>query len=115
MAGEGVTMTTQPMGKVIPKVEFCSCDEPDPRAVDGLEFGCEDECLTCSKPIETGPQELVRLTTDGSPEALFLAMATNAVAGLVLAKDMDRLGALADMIEGVGRQLGEEIAEANGV
>ena len=48
------------------------------------------------------------------PEALFLAICVSAVLGLVEAKDIKRLGALADMISGVGKELGEELAEESG-
>lgn len=94
--------------------EFCRCDEPDPKPIGmgDLEVTWEALCRTCGKKLETGPQELLRLSTDRTRGSLFLAVGVNAVMGLSEANDIERLGALADMIEAIGRQVGEGLAEA---
>ncbi len=94
--------------------DFCDCDEPDlsPTAMANQDLTWMPTCARCHLPWESGKQEIVRLSTDGSEGALFLAIAVNAVMGLNEAKDMERLGALADMVGALGRRLGEELAEA---
>lgn len=88
--------------------KYCGCEERDVVThLAGLP-----SCDTCEKPIEPGTVELERLSTGEDMPSMLMAWATSAVAGLVLAKDIERLGALADMIGAVGRQLGEELAEA---